>query len=295
MTHKFTRRQGISAIAALALMTSLSLPTTVLSGEENATPIEGINMIISGPENQIATYKTGRTGDMPIIFLHGDSGRASQWDPVMQLLDTGISFDFSGHGASEPHGAGDYSFKARAADMQAVVTAHSLDQFVIVAHSGSVGVAFEYAGAHADQVAGILLIDPATDARQMPAEMRQGFLDALSGPDAAEAVKGYYASIAGSNPTVIAQVQADADVVHPDARIGIATTLLSWNPEDAVAHYDGPVEVMITPFNDNPAAIYHLMNGVTPTVISDTGHWIQLDAPEVIADAVKDFILTLKN
>ncbi len=293
MAYKITRRQMVRLTAATAI--SVGLPMGAWSGIENLDADKGMNiMMITGPENQIATYSVGEAGVMPIVFLHGDSARASQWNPVMQVLGTGYSFDFSGHGASEPHGAGDYSFAARAADLQAVVAAYELERFVIVAHSGSVGTALEYAGAHGDQVAGVMLVDPATDPRQMPAEIRDGFMAAIAGPDGAEAVKGYYASIGGSNREVIAQIQADADVVDPDARLGFAQALINWNPEVALAGYSGPLEILITPANDNPAAIHHFTK-ITPTMVPDTGHWVHLDAPEVVADAVKGFILTLNN
>lgn len=290
MTYTLTRRGAVLALAITA-----SIPNVALSGNEISNTDEGMNqMMIAGPENQIATYARGETDGLPILFLHGDSGRASQWEPVMQVLGAGYSFDFSGHGASEPHGAGDYSLATRAADMRAAVTALGLDRFAIVAHSGSVGTALEYAKTHGDQVAGVMLIDPATDPRQMPAEIRDGFMAAIAGPDGAEAVKGYYASIGGSNPAVIAQVQADAGVVDPDARLGFAQALINWNPEEALAGYTGPLEILITPANDNPAALHHLAD-ITPTMIPDTGHWVHLDAPEAVADAVKGFILTLNN
>lgn len=248
--------------------------------------------MIEGPQGELATYVSGVDTGQSIVFLHGDSGRASQWDEVAALVAAqhrAISFDFRGHGASAPAGNSDYSFAGRAGDLSAVVSAQGSAAIVLVAHSGAVGVALEYAGAHSDQVKGVLLIDPATDPRVIPAEMRAGFLGAFAGPGGVEAIKGYYASIAGENPATIARVQSDTEAVDADARHGVAKALLEWDPEAAINGYSGPIEMILTSPNDTPVALYHLSSAIKHSVLAETGHWVQIDAADKIADAVLRF------
>ncbi|MBL4768862.1 MAG: alpha/beta hydrolase [Rhodobacteraceae bacterium] len=249
--------------------------------------------MIDGPSGQLATYSSELTQGPTIVLLHGDIGRASQWDAVATLLETKariISLDSRGHGASDP--ADDYTYAARAKDLDLIVRHFGLTNYIVVAHSGSVSTALEF-GATAEHLRGIFLVDPATDPSAMPDEMRDGYLGALQGPGALDAIQGYYASIAGTNPETIALVQRDAAAADEDARFGIAKSLAYWNPRPSLAGYSGPLEALITPANDNDAALYHLGDGFAVQIIEATGHWPQLDAPQTVADAIMGFIVGL--
>lgn len=96
------------------------------------------------------------------------------------------------------------------------------------------------------------MIEPTTDPRGMPEDMKQGFIGALISPAAAETIKGYYASIAGDDPAIIAQVQDDAAIVNPQARKDVAIALLNWNPETSINAYNGPIEMQLIAANDHP-------------------------------------------
>lgn len=255
-------------------------------------------IIVTNQQGDIAVYKNQQAHNENIIFLHGDSGRASQWMDVMNIVSNEyqtIGFDFMGHGNSAPSANADYSLAARAQNIEVVAIAEDLPSFMIVAHSGGAAVALEYAANHADKVRGILLIEPATDPRAFPEEMKQGLIGALSSPAALETIQGYYASQAGSDPAVIAQIQDDAAAVNADARFGVAEALLNWNPEASVNGYDGKIEMHMIKANDNPAALYHLNPNIEHHILTNVGHWVQLDAPEQIAEIVLDFAKKLEN
>src|SRR5882757_4704423 len=171
---------------------------------------------IAGPQGRLATYDLKADDGLPILFAHGDCSRASQWNRVMELTAEGreaVAFDFRGHGASAPAANGDYGYDGRAADIGAVADAFGLKRFVLVAHSGGSGAALAYAAGHVDRVVGILLVDPATDPRALPKEIRDGFVRDLAGPNGFDALIAYYTSIAGLNADVRKQVLADAAVV----------------------------------------------------------------------------------
>lgn len=295
MTYSPSRRMALKrgGVAALTFATLITMSSGIaFSNDKLETDTMATSDMIDGPQGKLATYVGGAGTDVSVVFLHGDSGRASQWDEVAALVAAqhhAISFDFRGHGASAPADDGDYGFAGRAGDLDAVVSAQGSEAIVLVAHSGAAGVALDYAGAHMDQVKGILLIDPATDPRGIPEEMRAGFLAAFSGPGGVEAIKGYYASIAGTNPATIARVQSDAEAVHPDARLGVAEALLAWDPEAAINGYSGPIEMILTSPNDTPEALYHLSSAIKHSVLAETGHWVQIDAADKIAAAVLRF------
>ena len=65
----------------------------------------------------------GRRQGLPLVFVHADPGRATQWEAVMTSMSKThdvVAFDFRGSGASVPPTDGDYSHAGRAADIAAV-------------------------------------------------------------------------------------------------------------------------------------------------------------------------------
>ena len=252
---------------------------------------------IAGPQGQLAGYEIKSGDGLPILFAHGDCSRASQWNRVMQLTAGGrdaVAFDFRGHGASAPAADADYGYDGRAADIGAVADAFGLKRFVLVAHSGGGGAALAYAASHADRVAGILLVDPATDPRALPKEIRDGFVRDLAGPKGGDVLSAYYTSIAGPNADVRKQVLADAAVVDPAARAGVGKALAEWNPEPTLDAYHGPIFVLATEANDNAAALFRLRAGIGHRTVAGSGHWVMLDKPEAVAEAVNTFVSTIE-
>lgn len=289
MIEKSTGIRVAVMAASLSAMASAGLATESLKGN---------TMMIDGHAGKIATYRKGAGNGLAVVLVHGDSGRASQWDGVVeQLRGDGpvVAFDGRGHGASDPATDGDYGYDARAGDLAAVVGAMELGDLVVVAHSGGAGVALQYAMENPETVRGVFLVDPATDPRGMPEEMRAGFLAALDGPGGLPVVQGYYASIAGDDATVVARVQDDAAAVDATARLGVAKALAYWNPEPVLSGYAGPVAVLVTQANDTETALYHLREGMTVSVLETTGHWPHLDTPDVVAEAITQFMLGVQN
>jgi pimeloyl-ACP methyl ester carboxylesterase len=282
-------------LASLASTTAILLP--VAASSQETREITMTTSTIPGPQGQLAAHSLKTGNGLPILFLHGDCSRASQWDRVMRLTAAGreaVAFDFRGHGASAPAHDGDYGYDGRAADVGAVADAFGLKRFLLVAHSGGGGVALAYAARHAKRVAGILFVDPATDPRALPKEIREGFVRDLAGPHSLDALNAYYTSIAGSNTAVRQRVLADAAVVDPAARAGVGKALAEWNPEPTLNAYHGPMLVLVTEANDNPAALYRLRTDIPHQIVADSGHWVMLDKPEAVAEAVNTFIATIE-
>jgi pimeloyl-ACP methyl ester carboxylesterase len=76
-----------------------------------------------------------------------------------------VALEWRGHGRSAAPDDGDYSFPSVAADVEEAVKRLGIGRFVLVGHSGGGLAAVHYAGEHPDRVAGLLLADPAGDAR----------------------------------------------------------------------------------------------------------------------------------
>ena len=253
---------------------------------------------IQGPQGSLVALRinSGKARGLPLVFVHADPGRATQWQAIMTLMakthDT-MAFDFRGSGASAPPADGDYSYVGRAADIAAVVDAVQIKRFVIVAHSAGAAVALTYAAANGGRVAGIVMVDPVTDPRAMPAEVLDGLVKDMAGPNSAQVFKIYVESIAGSDPVVRKQVIADAQTHDATGRAGMAKALGMWNPEITLKAFKGPIFILSTPATDNAGALYRLVPTIPHEVVPTTGHWIQLDHPALVEKAIEKFMLKL--
>src|SRR5581483_5552791 len=129
-------------------------------------------------------------------FLHSAAGNTTHFAAQLGHLRRrrrAIALDFRGHGRSAPSRDGDYSIPGLAADVARVADALALERFVLAGHSMGGAAAAAYAGAHPERLAGLLLLDPASDGRALPADVRAGIMSALRSPAYLETVEAYWA------------------------------------------------------------------------------------------------------
>lgn len=254
--------------------------------------------MIQGPQGKLATVLLGSGNGLPLLFVHADPGRATQWDVVMRAMAEGravAAYDSRGAGDSAAAADGDYSYDGRAADLAAVADAFHFKKFVIVAHSAGAAVALAYASKHSERVAGILMVDPVTDPRALPAKILDGFVKDMARPKSLDVFKAYVGSIAGSNPAVRDSVLADAALIDPAARAGIAKAAGAWNPEIALKAYKGPIFILSTPATHNAVALYRVRPDIPHQVVQTDGHWLQLDHPDVVEKAITEFVAKIEG
>lgn len=248
---------------------------------------------IQAPQGRLAVYERGDGPGLPVLFLHADSGTADQWAEMLDRIGAGravLALDSRGSGESAEAADGDYSYEGRAADIDAVAKARNLPHFVIVAHSGSGAAALLYAGRNPNRVAGVFLLDPATDPRSLPGEIRDGMIAGLAGAHSLDFQKQFYATIAGGNEKVVSRVLADCEKVVPAARLGFGKAFADWNPEPDLDAWKGPIFILASEASDTPAALYRLRPAIPHRIVKGTGHWLQLDAPDIVADAINRFV-----
>lgn len=104
---------------------------------------------------------------LPVVFLHGAMGRATNWLRVMDALAPRyrcIAVDQRGHGRSDKPATG-YDRESYVADLAAVVDQLDLERFAIVGHSTGALNAWVYAARHPDRVVALVLEDMHATAR----------------------------------------------------------------------------------------------------------------------------------
>jgi esterase len=104
----------------------------------------------------------GTAGRAPILFLHGGGLNAHTWDVVCLMLRTEyhcFALDQRGHGDSEWEPTSDYSHDAQVHDIEGFIEKLGLKRPLLVGHSMGGFAAIGYAIAHADKLAGLVLVD----------------------------------------------------------------------------------------------------------------------------------------
>jgi pimeloyl-ACP methyl ester carboxylesterase len=176
-----------------------------------------------------------------------------------------------------------------ASDIAAVVNTLGLGRFVLVGHSMGGGAALVYAGDHPDRVAGLLLVDPIGDGKQIPAEAKAGFLQGLeSNYDSAS--QGYWKQIAGDNPVISHRLLADLRATPRETVLPVLRSVMDFDPDPALARYRGPKLAVVTPHNDEAFSLHRLGEGFPHRVVTGTGHWIQLERPEEFNLILNEFL-----
>ena len=234
----------------------------------------------------------GGQGSLPVLLVHSLAGNAGQWtDQLGHLRRTrrAVAPDLRGHGRSEPPGDGDYSLAGMADDVAAVAETLGFQRFVLVGHSMGGGVALTYAGRHPDRVAGLVLLDPIGDGKQIPPAEAQAFLAGIES-NYDSTVQAYWTSIAGPDSAIRERLLADLRSTHQAAVTAILREVMRFDPDPALARYAGPRLSIVTPHNDMPFSLHRLGRGFSHRVVEGTGHWIQLDKPEVVNRLLDDFL-----
>lgn len=249
---------------------------------------------IAGSAGGLVVDDGGR-GEIPIVFVHSMAGNFGHWATALQHVRSSrraVAFDLRGYGQSDPPRNGDYSIAATAGDIAAAADHFHLQRFILVGHSLGGGVALEYAGAHPERVAGLLLLDPIGDGTLIPAAEVTAFLERLE-TSYDRMIQDYWTQIAGPNATVRERLLADLRATPRESVVQGFQTVMRFDPKPALARYQGPLLSVVTPYNDRPFSLHRLGRGFPHQVVEGTGHWIQLDKPEVFNRLLDDFLSNL--
>jgi pimeloyl-ACP methyl ester carboxylesterase len=275
-----------SSSAAAAVLASVSALVVSSCGDRPMSPAR-----LPGPAGALVVDDGGR-GGLPVVFAHSLAGTTSQWKAQLEHLRPNrraVAFDFRGHGRSEPAKDGDYSIAGMASDIGAVVDSLGLERFVLVGHSMGGGAALVYAGAHPERVAGLLLVDPIGDAKQIsPADVKS-FLGGFES-DYDHASRKYWTEIAGPDSAVRTRLLADLEATPKETVVRVLRSVMQFDPDSALARYAGAKLSVVTPYNDAAFSLHRLGKGFPHQVVTGTGHWIQLDKPDEFDRILDEFL-----
>lgn len=256
--------------------------------------------MIAGPVSELFVDDGGpgnSASGLPVVFIHSASGAGTHWaDQLKHLRQTrrAIAIDLRGHGRSTMPTNGDFAIASMADDIGAVADQLGLDRFVLVGHSMGGFVAIAYAGAHPDRVAGLFLLDPASDGRMMPREQAAGLMAALRSEAYQPTIEGYWATIIGTpRKEVRDQLMTDLRHTPRETVTGTLEELLGFDPVTPLRRYAGPKRTLITLFNEKPASLQYLVPELASEKIDSTGHWPQMEMPDAVNARLDVFLASL--
>src|SRR5262249_41584816 len=146
-----------------------------------------------------------------------------------------------------------------------------LGRVVIGGHSFGGGVALEYASTHPDRVVGLLLLDPISDGRQVPASEVEPFLAALDSPAYSKTIEEYWTDIAGPKQAIRHRLLEDLRHTPREVVVSGFRAVLAYDPVAALGRLRANAISIVTPQNDGPASLHRL--GKFPhSVVKGTGH-----------------------
>lgn len=154
----------VSAVAALLVVAFLVFRTPdtdaqAMRAKYGGSPSQFVSL---GGGRSVHLRDEGPREALPVILLHGSNADLHTWQPWAEALRGRyrvVRYDQIGHGLTGSVPGGDYSRTAMAADVGRVADALGLDRFVLAGNSMGGGVALEYALAHPERLAGLVLVD----------------------------------------------------------------------------------------------------------------------------------------
>ena len=111
----------------------------------------------------------GDAGGTPVLLLHGNSQQAHSWDFVSLALAEQyrlIALDQRGHGDTDWHSGGDYSLEAQQQDIDALVEAMRLEEFILMGHSMGGRNSYVWASRRPGVLKALVIVDTGPEAQR---------------------------------------------------------------------------------------------------------------------------------
>ncbi|MEG4323590.1 MULTISPECIES: alpha/beta hydrolase [unclassified Microcoleus] len=265
------------------------------------------NTTAIGPAGRLNLTDTGAVSGqepkaIPVVLVHGMAYNLGVWDETIALLRANLgqnqrilAIDLRGHGASDPPADGDYTPDSCAADIIAVLDALNIPQVALVGHSFGALVVLATAAAAPTRVTRVILADPPGDFNYLPPsvyeEQMVPFLAALAGDGYRAAAEEKFAqALEGGTPATRETTIARLGATPRDRLIGMYKGMFACDAVGAIDRYlatpGTQISAVLAPANSWPFSLHILRPEIATTVIPETSHWLQLDAPVPFAEAV---------
>jgi branched-chain amino acid transport system permease protein len=248
---------------------------------------------------------SGQEDGIPMLLVHGTYATSRWWEPLMRVLPDeirAIAPDLRGVGGTDRSSTG-YGIDQQAEDLAAFIDALGWQDFELVGHSSGGAIAIEYVLSFPEMARTLTLVDSVPiegvftplDVYVLLTQMRHD-RDLLS-----QALQLLMPSLdlSGNNPQALSYFQQlvdDALSMDPAAFTGVADalnqwnrfgdgrnlrlpTLLVWGEQDTIVDRESMTRTLLA-----------IPGANNLEVLRAVGHSPMIEAPEILADRIIDFI-----
>jgi pimeloyl-ACP methyl ester carboxylesterase len=240
-------------------------------------------------------------GSPALVFIHYWGGSRRTWSAVIARLSDRfrcIAMDLRGWGRSDRH-AEDYSLFAQADDVEGVIKALNLKDFVLVGHSMGGKIAQILAGRRPAGLRAVVLVAPAPPTPLLvPDAQKRSMLASYTTPEGIGEALGR--KVINHRPLTIEQRL----LVTEDSLGGTEAAKTSWISQGMVlditkqtASITVPICVIVGSADqvEKEAALREALLPLVPhakfKVIEEVGHLSPLEGPDEVAEAISDFLV----
>jgi proline iminopeptidase len=253
----------------------------------------------------------GASDARTLVLLHGGPGGTSRYLAALDALASPslrvVRYDQRGSGRSSAPAGGDYGRDAFVRDLQAVLDAVGAGKVTLLAHSWGGMVVQEFAAAHPDEIAGLILVaatPPSSSAFATAEKARdRHFAEAAArGLIPRSLPSDCAARLRALRPAMVADPRsADDPAFDPTgcstaARDAIAAAHLAtaFDYRAALAALDVPALVVVGDRDPSGRvaadASADALRHARQAIIRDCGHFPWIEQPEKFSQAVKQFL-----
>ena len=254
----------------------------------------------------------GDADGLPMLLLHGSFASSRWWEPLFAVLPDAIlaiAPDLRGCGQSD-RTVGGYTIQEQAEDIWSLVQALDWHDFDLVGHSSGGAIAIEFALNHSDTLHSLTLVDSAPvegvytpvdgiialDRMQSDRALLRKALVALL-PGFTGAVHEPAACDSPQEQAFFEQLVDDAWNMAPAAFTATANALNHWNRFGDVQRLTLPVLLVwgeldhIVERDAVTRSLIAIPGAHNLEVLHHVGHSPMIEAPEILAEKVLEFIL----
>ena len=228
------------------------------------------------------------TEPVSVVLIHSIAGSPAQWTPQLEHLQPvydAAAVTLPGHAGTE--GLDTSTVETLASYVLRQVEGR--DRLVLVGHSGGALVAAHLAAGHPDRVAGLLLVDPGTDGRAFQAEMAAPMLAALRSEAYPHVAAEHWSGLLeGATEATRSRAMSDLQTTAPAVLPDFLEAMGTYDAVTPIHTFSSsrPVVAVVTPMSVGPDALVASSDAVEVVRVTGTSHWVQLDKPGVVKDAL---------
>ena len=240
-------------------------------------------------------YVTGGQGAPTIVFVHGWCSNATHFEAQLTAFSKThgvLAIDRRGHGASEAPERG-YNVQQHANDLAAVLDHEKISSAVIVGHAGGCPSVLQFANDAPDRCEALVLLDTRISAK---ADLRgsdsdsplAAMVSSIADDEAFEQI--YRGFISDRRPELADSVVAAAlRVPRRGAQADLAS--IAIDTVSLAKSVSCPV-LWITAESADEVLLRSIFRDVQFEVVSDSGHFVQLEVPDQVNAAITSYFKT---